>query len=130
MLGSLEAVTPGYTYSYVANANDALISNRFELVFSNESVTGNSLALAGVHFGLHPNPVTGKSVNVTLSGMKDVVGQVSIVDILGKQVYASKLNIKKEGLTEKSLDINLASGLYTVKLITKSQTFTQKLIVR
>ena len=130
LLGSLEPINVGYTYSYTAYSTDAIINNRFELVFSTTGITGTIPGLAGVHFGLYPNPTAGKSVNLSLSGVKDASGHISILDVLGKEVYSEKMDIKQEGLTQKLLDINLASGMYTVKMITKSQTFTEKLIVR
>ena len=52
-----------------------------------------------------------------------------ITDVLGKVVMTSDLNLV-DGNNLRNLDINLASGMYSVKVITATKSVTQKLIVK
>ena len=53
------------------------------------------------------------------------------MDMVGKVVYSSTMAIDQNAkVSSKSIDLGVAAGVYTVKVITAGKTFTDKLIVR
>ena len=133
-LGTLTSMnTSNETYSFVANMNDgSSAADRFEIVISPSAVTGVSKLVNGVGFGIYPNPSSSTSkVTLAVGGAKGSSASVVIVDVVGKVVYTDNMTISQDTrVSEKSIDLGLASGVYTVKVITSGKTFTDKLVVR
>ena len=72
-------------------------------------------------FSMFPNPTT-NSVNIKTAS--NVATQVSVFDILGKQVINTTLNTER-------LDVSaLKSGVYTVRLSQGNTTSTKKLVIK
>ncbi|WP_055447584.1 T9SS type A sorting domain-containing protein [Lacinutrix mariniflava] len=72
-------------------------------------------------FSMFPNPTT-DSVNIKTAS--NVATQVSVFDILGKQVINTTLNTER-------LDVSaLKSGVYTVRLSQGNTTSTKKLVIK
>jgi hypothetical protein len=96
-------------------------SDRFSLVFEPVSLSTGDENL--VNLSLYPNPTKG---NFSISGIdfaKDA--QVEIYNIIGQQVYTSKLNGQS---SIEITDFNASTGVYLVKLKTNQGTKTFKLI--
>jgi hypothetical protein len=133
-LGTLTIMnTSNSSYSFDVNVNDgSAAADRFEVVISGNAVTGVSKFVNGVGFGIYPNPSSSTS-NVTLAvaGAKGSSASIVIVDVVGKVVYTDNMMISQNSrISEKSIGLGLASGVYTVKVITSGKTFTDKLVVR
>ena len=133
-LGTMTSMNAsGASYTFAVNVNDASSSiDRFEVVISPDAVTGVSKLINGNGFRVYPNPSSSTSkVTLAVSGAKGSKASVEIVDVVGKVVYSETMSISQESnVSEKSVDLGLASGVYTVKVSTSGKTFTEKLIVR
>ena len=91
-------------------------------------VNGVTALSAQSQYSMHPNPSTG---NFSIQ-FKDPINQsisVSIIDILGKQVYQK--THAPSGLTQLQVEAeNLAAGTYLLQLATENQTYKdQKFVV-
>lgn len=91
-------------------------------------VNGVTALSAQSQYSMHPNPSTG---NFSIQ-FKDPINQsisVSILDILGKQVYQK--TYAPSGLTQLQVEAeNLAAGTYLLQLATENQTYKdQKFVV-
>jgi hypothetical protein len=131
-LGTLTPLISSSEYAFVAISQDGSAAvDRFEIVISPSSVTGINKLVDGLGIGLYPNPVAGNSsVNLAVRNVKDASASVSITDVLGKVVYTSSMALKANELSEKSLDLSLPAGVYTVKVSSSGKTFTEKLVIR
>ena len=76
----------------------------------------------GLSIELYPNPTSNGFVNITTTSNEAV--NVSIFDILGKQVLAQKVNNNTINVS------NLNSGVYILKLNQNGATITKKLVVK
>jgi hypothetical protein len=127
--GTMENISANPVYTFeVTPANISLI-NRFELLFTPDGLTSSKANLNGVTVSLYPNPATSRQVTLSVNGNVQGAAQVVITDLLGKVVMKSDMNLA-DGKNQKQLDINLASGVYTVKITTATKSVSQKLIVR
>ncbi|MFA6925248.1 MAG: T9SS type A sorting domain-containing protein [Bacteroidales bacterium] len=78
-------------------------------------------------FSLYPNPSKEYS-NLTFSIKKAGSVNISIINLMGQQVYSSKVNVVA-GQNHKQINTSeLATGLYLVKIETEGKVYTQKLI--
>jgi subtilisin-like proprotein convertase family protein len=128
---TLTDVIANPVYNFEVNASNSSIIDRFELIFNPSAVTGVKNLMGGAFFGVRPNPAAGNGkVTLAVSGVKDEVAQISIVDMVGKVVYVGKMNLKTEFLNEESVELGLPSGVYTVNFTSRSKSFKEKLIVR
>ncbi len=76
-----------------------------------------------ISFSISPNPVT-SILNIQLS--KNIVdGNVTIFDILGKQILVKRLN--QNNLTQVNVS-NLSKGMYLVKVSSRNNTQTKRFI--
>ncbi len=72
---------------------------------------------------LHPNPTTGK---LSLTVPTESIGNILVLDIFGKHVLLNKTNKKCE-----TIDLSpFECGIYTIRVQTKNETFTTKIIKR
>jgi hypothetical protein len=127
--GTLENISNNQEYSFEVNPSNIGLEDRFELVFTPDGVTGTTANLNGLQIGLYPNPTAENQVMLSIKGNESGKASIYIVDVLGKVVSTSELNLTS-GNNSKLLSIDLASGLYTVKITTATKTVSQKLIVR
>ena len=129
LLGTLQNVTFNPNYSFDVTGSNASVVSRFELIVSPDAVTGTMAMVNGVEMNIAPNPTTKGKVTLSVSGFVQGSAKVMITDVLGKVVMTSDLNLV-DGNNLRNLDINLASGMYSVKVITATKSVTQKLIVK
>jgi hypothetical protein len=91
--------------------------DNFKLFGSTLSVNQNEVAA----FSIFPNPVTNGTVNIKTSNNEAV--QVSVFDVLGKQVLA-------KNVTNQTLNVsNLNAGMYILKLTQNGNSTTKKLVI-
>ncbi len=122
-----------YSTSYTDNFQTASSGGKF-FFLANNNITGTELwcigGLAGieekeinVHFSLYPNP-TNDIVNLSLN-QQFVGGNIQLFDAIGKLIQTQPI----KNTTEK-INLNLNSGIYFIKAITKDGVSkTQKLII-
>lgn len=75
---------------------------------------------------IFPNPAT-NHLNINLEGINSNV-LVSFYTLSGKKVYEEKKSTTENDFIEIT-DLSLASGLYFIKIITKYESYTSKLII-
>ena len=76
------------------------------------------------YFELFPNPANNE---VTIKALNQI-SNISIIDILGKQVYSKTIN---DSLTELKIDVSsFNTGLYIVKVLNNSKISIKKLIIQ
>jgi hypothetical protein len=56
-------------------------------------------------------------------------GKILVSDVLGKVVMTTEMNLSA-GNNLKLIDFNLASGLYSVQVVTQKHSVTEKLIIK
>jgi hypothetical protein len=82
--------------------------------------------LSGNNFSIYPNPAK-DGVNVQLAKSFGTNAQISIVNLLGKQVYSSVVNAKEIH----NIDITrFEKGVYFVQVVANGKEFTKKLIIK
>lgn len=70
---------------------------------------------------LYPNPLTGNSLSI--SSNSNAVKTVAIYDVVGKQVAWTILS-------DQSMDIDLKTGVYIIKITEEGKTVAKKLVVK
>ena len=65
------------------------------------------------HVSIYPNPF---SDNLTLSFGKPISCKIELVDLLGKVLYSSTIKDKKEQAVIQTGNLNLAAGMYYIRL--------------
>lgn len=129
-LGTIQDITNQPVYSFVVNNSNISMINRFELVFSPNSVTATLAAVKGVEMTLFPNPASGNEVMLALKGALSGKGNLLIIDVLGKEVFSGALDLQ-DGLNQKAINIKgISAGMYTLQVSTPVANFTQKLIIK
>ncbi|HPI11831.1 MAG TPA: T9SS type A sorting domain-containing protein [Catalimonadaceae bacterium] len=117
-----------YAFSSSVNSND---EDRFELVFSNQSVTGTSTLISGGSVLVFPNPSTkGNALTIAITGMESNVALVSITDALGRNVISRNSALLSGGTTTIQIQENLPAGVYMVRTTCGQTTSTQKLVIK
>ena len=74
------------------------------------------------YYHVYPNPATNK---LTISSFDNQVDAINILDLQGRIVYKNT----EQFIGQKSIDINLAKGIYFIKLLGVVSFRTQKLII-
>ncbi len=100
----IDEVRIGSTYAFVTSS-----------VLSVKDNTISGLAI-------YPNPVTGKTFNVSTANNSDM--SVAIFDVIGKQVLNTKVINNTVNVA------NLNAGIYIVKITEAGKTATRKLIIK
>lgn len=124
-LGILEVVNENTKYSFEITTDAASLGhNRFELVFSPETLTEIKTVEEGKNWKVYPNPnLTG---SFTLIAPVQADGVVSIVDLKGKVVYEQFADLRS-GFTFKA---SLSPGIYQLVIKTNRSNWNQKLVVQ
>jgi hypothetical protein len=124
--GTLVDLNANSTYAFTVSSQEA-INDRFELIFSTESVTGITSKVASSAV-LYPNPTT--STNVTLA-LANYSGEVSVVitDMLGRTVDAKTFS-NVAASAELQLTAPSNAGQYIVKVSHAKGSFVRSLTVK
>jgi PKD-like domain/Secretion system C-terminal sorting domain len=105
--------------------------DRFELVFSNQSVTGIQSILSGGSVCVYPNPSSkGSALTIAISGMESNAAYISVTDALGRKIISRNATIQAGGTTLIQIQDVLPSGVYMVHTTCGNSTSTQKLIIK
>ena len=74
---------------------------------------------------MYPNPSDGRFM-VRLSGIDTENTKISVVSAIGKEVYNAELDSaqKQLNLTE------LSKGIYFIKVMTRAETYLQRIVIR
>ena len=107
--------------------DDSSNPNRFELIVTNETLSDINEDF--LNFTVHPNPVTENYFNIESSKLSGKNVNVAIYSLLGKQVYNEDLRFNNKAL-KIEFNQSISTGVYIIKLNSKGETFTQKLIVK
>ncbi len=127
---TIESVVENAEISFEVNASTMTMSDRFELVFNPVAITGVKGLAQGQFFGIHPNPSNGNRVTLAVSGVSDQDATVTVIDMVGKVVFTSSMNLSGNKLNEKEFDFRLPSGVYTVKFNSRHNSFMEKMVIR
>jgi photosystem II stability/assembly factor-like uncharacterized protein len=77
-------------------------------------------------FSLHPNPAAGNSLTITFSGVLPSPSEISIYDVLGREVYR---NVIITGSKEFVFTIqDLSEGIYHARTELNGKTMTEKFV--
>ena len=119
------AQQPSYQFT-VANAA-ALITTRFELVFSPQQVLATVPAALAQQVAVYPNPAkTQATIELPASLSRQPVA-AALLDALGRVV---RQQVLPAGLSTHTLPLtNVAPGVYSLRLTTGLGTVVQKLVV-
>ncbi|MBF9141101.1 putative Ig domain-containing protein [Hymenobacter properus] len=117
---------PSYTFT-VSNAS-ALITGRFELVFSPQAVLATAPAALAAQVGLYPNPATTTAFVELPAALGRTAVVAELVDALGRSVRTQSL--PAQGAAPHRLSLaDLATGVYTLHLKTSAGVIVKKLVV-
>jgi hypothetical protein len=81
--------------------------------------------LESYNLNIYPNPSNG-NFTIEISGV-ETVGQISVVDLNGRSVYEEAVVIGSN--FKKTIEPNLSSGSYIMKITTENDVITSKLTV-
>ncbi|GAB3635106.1 hypothetical protein GCM10027422_06960 [Hymenobacter arcticus] len=119
-------LTPSYQFT-VTNAA-ALITGRFELVFSPQQALATVPAALAQQVALYPNPAQKAAFVELPSSLGRQAVTATLVDALGRQVRTVQL--PAQGSVAHPLDLSeLATGVYALRLSTSAGVVVKKLVV-
>jgi extracellular elastinolytic metalloproteinase len=120
------AQQPSYQFT-VSNAS-ALVTGRFELVFSPQQALATAPAALAQQVALYPNPAQQAAFVELPASLGRQAVSASLVDALGRVVRTAVL--PAQGATAHPLDLRgLASGVYALRLTTNAGTIVKRLTV-
>ena len=121
----ITTVNPGDYSVYVTSVGGCTGSANFTVVQSNScSLKTNSFDAS--NFIMYPNPAKNQ-VTISLANTNEVISNVNVIDILGKQV----IRLNKVNEFSKSIDLtSLNAGIYFIEIETQSKLVVKhKLII-
>lgn len=127
------SLSVGTTYYYTVRAENGagLLGTGFisdgQLVDIN---TGEQLAVNSLQFTIFPNP-TDDSFTISYSLNEASAATLFLYDATGKTVYQEQINkTKEQQLRFSKSELKLASGVYSLSLVTDKKVLTEKLIIK
>ena len=119
------AQQPSYPFT-VSNAA-ALVTGRFELVFSPQQVLTTVPAALAQQVSVYPNPANGQVAIELPAALTRTAVTATLVDALGRVV---RQQVLLAGLATHTLPLaNLATGVYALRLNTSAGMLVKKLVV-
>ena len=120
------AQQPSYQFT-VSNAA-ALLTGRFELVFSPQQPLATVPAALAQQVALYPNPATGRAFVELPASLGRQAVTATLVDALGREVQT--LSLPAQGAAAHPLDLRaLPTGVYALRLRTSAGTIVKRLTV-
>jgi hypothetical protein len=117
------------SYSFTVSNAAALITGRFELVFSPQAPLATAPAALAAQVGLYPNPATATAFVELPATLGRAAVTAQLVDALGRPMRT--LTLPAQGAAAHRLDLaNLATGVYTLRLNTSAGVIVKKLVVQ
>jgi len=90
------------------------------------SATASSNSFESFEAKIYPNPSANGTINIQLSNQTNITN-INIISVIGKSIF----NVQNPDFENNKFTINnLASGVYLIKLTSKTGTTTKKLIVK
>lgn len=137
LLNGTPLVPSGQTQSYTP-----VVNGSYSLVITNSSGCSDTSNVVNVFnvgieevgvfnnsISIYPNPGNGLfTINMELEALSDVT--VNLIDLTGKTVYSESLGMNNGNITKTVDASHLASGVYTVHIVTEKGTARRKLIIR
>jgi|GEM_PF-2347922 len=126
--GALVDLAQQPTYQFTVSNASALITGRFELVFSPQKALATVPTAIAQQVALYPNPAkTAAFVELPASLGRQAV-TATLVDALGREVRT--VSLPAQGATAHQLDLHeLATGVYALRLSTSAGVVVKKLVV-
>jgi hypothetical protein len=81
---------------------------------------------------IHPNPYTNGMLTLDLQGSNARSVEVEVLDLKGNLIFATTLSSRTGNGSTFELnpsEMDLSSGVYAIKCVTSTKTFTQRLVV-
>ena len=125
--GALIDLTQQPSYSFVVSNATALLTGRFELVFSPQQVLATVPAALAQQVLVYPNPATSAvAIELPLSLSHQSV-TATLLDAVGRTV---RTQVLPAGLASHTLLVNdLATGVYALRLNTEAGLLVRKLVI-
>jgi len=117
------------TYSFEVDAqNDSSKSeSRFEIRFEVDLLSVDQSAISSLV--LYPNPFDGNNLYISVKGFEGEALDIQVVNMLGQSIYSGTVTISANGETTIPLSESIASGVYSVNIVSKdNQVINKKLI--
>jgi hypothetical protein len=93
-------------------------------------ITINFKTSSSNNVNVYPNPVKGNVIGLQLQDLEKGVYSVRLLSIEGKEVYKQQLQVNGSNLsTTINPSTRLAQGTYTLQLVGKNGSYTQKVVV-
>ena len=129
--GAITNISQTTTVRFTITADPAsAAAGRFDLVLSPSGVTSSARAIGRAKMKSWPNPTgADRLLNIDLADFEAGVANISLIDQLGKTVYATKATV----LGSESIQLNLSgvrAGVYSVKVQGRSNAMTQGVILK
>ena len=86
-----------------------------------------SLDAAHTQINVYPNPSTGK-ISIAANGIQGVKGELKIYNVLGKVVY-QKPSFEIPASSNTSLNLNLSSGIYFIRISSDKVSAEKKIVI-
>ena len=120
------ALQPSYPFT-VSNAS-ALITGRFELVFSPQQVLATAPAALAQQVGVYPSPAKNSAFLTLPASLGRQPVTATLVDGLGRAVRT--FTLPTQGTAPHPLDLTeLATGVYALRLTTNAGVVVKKLVI-
>ncbi len=87
--------------------------------FANDTPTQDSIE----DLSIYPNPISSGKTFIYISSKRNFVKTIEFFNVLGKQIYATKLVGKELNIS------NLSKGVYIIKVTEGTQSETRKLVI-
>jgi len=126
--GALVDLAQQPTYQFTVSNASALITSRFELVFSPQQALATVPAALAQQVALYPNPAKKAAFVELPASLGRQAVTASLVDALGRVVRTVSLPAK--GALAHQLDLSeLATGVYALRLSTSAGVVVKKLVI-
>jgi hypothetical protein len=125
--GALIDLAQQPTYPFTVSNAAALITGRFELVFSPQQVLATVPAALAQQVSVYPNPANGQVAIELPAALARTAVTATLVDALGRVV---RTQVLPAGLATHALPLtDLATGVYALRLSTEAGLLVKKLVV-
>jgi hypothetical protein len=127
-LGTLTDLRLTPSYQFTVTNSSALITGRFELVFSPQQALATTPAALAQQVALYPNPAKKAAFVELPASLGRQAVTAALVDALGRQVRT--ITLPAQGALAHQLDLSeLATGVYALRLSTSAGVVVKKLVI-
>jgi hypothetical protein len=130
LLGTLTAITSESEVEFAVSGNDALVSNRFDLLFQN-TVTSGQVLMNNSGISVFPNPASSSGkIDIQVSGSNSQIAAIRILDATGRILLKQQIGLKN-GVGSLELSENkLSSGIYFLEVNSGNQHSVKRIALR